>query len=260
MTDSNRPRHLIDNSADDFPENHGVDEEFIPPARPESTGGQELAGASAALSQEQAAQAPGLPLRGFAMILIAVAVLLIIWGAFSLMGDKDEVAGGEGGVVNSQEQPQKQQPANPPAAPSSPAEEPADKLADKSAEKPDDKPAEKPDDKPAEVVRGETHVTVLNNSPIQGLAGTTADQLKGEQWQATSVGNLPDSAYTFRESAVFYPAGDPTAKAAAEQIARQLGITAQERTGAIDEAMRGAQMLDGPAPGGIIVVTTNDLQ
>ncbi|HJD50094.1 MAG TPA: LytR C-terminal domain-containing protein, partial [Candidatus Corynebacterium intestinavium] len=107
--------------------------------------------------------------------------------------------------------------------------------------------------------REATHVTVLNNSPIEGLAGRTADGLRGEKWDAKSIGNLPDSAYVFRESVVLYPAGDAKAKAAAEQIAKEHGLQTRERNREIDDSLRDVQLLDGPPPGAVIVVTVDDM-
>ncbi|RRQ19202.1 hypothetical protein CXF33_03555, partial [Corynebacterium bovis] len=111
-----------------------------------------------------------------------------------------------------------------------------------------------------EVDRGRTVVTVLNNSPVQGLASDTAAKLKQDRWSRTGYGNLPDEAGAFPESVVLYPGGNAEAKAAAEAIAADLHITARQRDAGIDRQLAGAAMLDGPGPSNVVVVTTRDLR
>ncbi|WP_246821300.1 LytR C-terminal domain-containing protein [Corynebacterium sp. HMSC27B11] len=245
-------------------------------------GGAAVAGAAGAGAAGAAAGEPGgqvgaearsgqgLPLRGLAMVLIAVAIALIAWGAVSFVngGDSEDgnVQAGQEGEDTSNLSPAEQarlakekenaerQAARDKAADDAKAE--AEKKAE--AERRDNENAENQgalSDKDREA----THVTVLNNSPIEGLAGRTADGLRGEKWDAKSIGNLPDSAYVFRESVVLYPAGDAKAKAAAEQIAKEHGLEARERNREIDDSLRDVQLLDGPAPGAVIVVTVNDM-
>lgn len=218
----------------------------------------------------EARSGQGLPLRGLAMVLIAVAIALIAWGAVSFVngGDSEDgnVQAGQEGEDTSNLSPAEQarlakekenaerQAARDKAADDAKAE--AEKKAE--AERRDNENAENQgalSDKDREA----THVTVLNNSPIEGLAGRTADGLRGEKWDAKSIGNLPDSAYVFRESVVLYPAGDAKAKAAAEQIAKEHGLETRERNREIDDSLRDVQLLDGPAPGAVIVVTVNDM-
>ncbi|TYR16606.1 LytR family transcriptional regulator [Corynebacterium urealyticum] len=220
----------------------------------------------------EARSGQGLPLRGLAMVLIAVAIALIAWGAVSFVnGDSKDgtVQAGQGDEDTSNLSPAEQarlakekenaerQAARDKAANDAKAEEAkkaeAEKKAAEEAENAENQGALSDKDREA------THVTVLNNSPIEGLAGRTADGLRGEKWDAKTIGNLPDSAYVFRESVVLYPAGDAKAKAAAEQIAKEHGLEARERNREIDDSLRDVQLLDGPAPGAVIVVTVNDM-
>lgn len=211
----------------------------------------------------EARSSQGLPLRGLAMVLIAVAIALIAWGAVSFVNGGDSEDGnaqaGQGDEDTSNLSPAEQarlakekenaerQAARDKAADDAKAE------AKKKAEDAENQGALSDKDREA------THVTVLNNSPIGGLAGRTADGLRGEKWDAKSIGNLPGSAYVFRESVVLYPAGDAKAKAAAEQIAKEHGLETRERNREIDASLRDVQLLDGPVPGAVIVVTVNDM-
>ena len=204
------------------------------------------------------------------MVLIAVAVLFMVWGAFSLLGDDDksgEKVASESGVQKNGDEKGAEQGKKPTSEPKkTPAKAPA--KEDKKTEKaPAEEPAKAPEEQPAppaaapaEVDRNATHVTVLNNSPIKGLAGKTATTLRDGQWDASSVGNLPDTERVFNKSAVYYPAGDATSQAAAEEIAGELGISAEQCDGDIDKSIKAANMLEGPDAGEIVVITTNDMQ
>lgn len=224
----------------------------------------------------EARSGQGLPLRGLAMVLIAVAIALIAWGAVSFVNGGDSkngnVQAGQGDEDTSNLSPAEQarlakekenaerQAARDKAANDAKAEEAKKaEAAKKAAEEAENAENAENQGVLSDKDREATHVTVLNNSPIEGLAGRTADGLRGEKWDAKSIGNLPDSAYVFRESVVLYPAGDAKAKAAAEQIAKDHGLEARERNREIDDSLRDVQLLDGPAPGAVIVVTVNDL-
>lgn len=200
----------------------------------------------------------GLPMRGLVMILAAVGVLLVGWGAFTLLSGDDK--GEENAAATSQPAEQNQEPAaapnNPaPAEESAPAEEPAaeDNSADQAQPaQPADEAAAAPAIDPAK-----EYIAVLNNSPIQGLAGDVSNKIKEGEYKSTGFGNLPDA--TFPESVVVYPSDSDGARQAAEDLARQLGIRAEARTPEIDRAIDNAQMLEGAAPDQIVVITTNNM-
>ncbi|RAV32300.1 LytR C-terminal domain-containing protein [Corynebacterium heidelbergense] len=237
MTEPHRPRHALDE-----------DPAFAVPAEaPETT-----------------EPSPGLPLRGLAMVLLAVGALLAAWGAFSFFGgsDGDQSTNAAQSAATSSAR-ISTVPSAPPA-PSSAAAQPS------GSQQPPSPSSEPPRDggaaagsgtgnQGAQVDRARTYVTVLNNSPVQGLAGDTAGKLRGRQWANTGVGNLPDTQYRFPRSVVLYPAGDANARAAAESVASDLGLPAEQRTPEIDRSLGGARMQQGPNPGAVVVVTTNDL-
>nr|WP_228073481.1 LytR C-terminal domain-containing protein [Corynebacterium sp. ED61] len=193
------------------------------------------------------------------MILLAVGIVLVGWGAFSLAGGDDEsteqnAASTESVTEQAQQPSQTQQSAAPSQSPEkNPSEtqgqEPAAPEAGVGNEGADER----------QVNKADQQVTVLNNSPIQGLAGDTAKTLRDKQWGKTSFGNLPDTEGAFPKSVVLYPGNDANARAAAEQVAADLGIEVQARTPEIDGRLAAADMLEGEGPAAVVVVTTNDM-
>lgn len=215
----------------------------------------------------------GLPMRGLVMILAAVGVLLVGWGAFTLLsGDED---GDNSAAETSQhadaEQQQDAAAAQKDAAKDKTAQDKAAKdSAAQDGEKSDQPAEDKADAKPAEPnqpAQGEAaapaidpakeYIAVLNNSPIQGLASDVSNKIKEGDFKSTGFGNLPDA--TFPESVVVYPTDNDGARQAAEDLASQLGIRAEARTPEINRAIDNAQMLEGAAPDQIVVITTNNM-
>lgn len=199
------------------------------------------------------------------MILVAVAVLLIAWGAFSLIGNKDDSSqqaaqssnsGQNSGANGAQKSGANSAGQGQIGAQNSAGAPTSGAPASGSAQP----PAGAPGAGQGGVVNKATeYIAVLNNSPIKGLAGDVANKLHGKQWEKTGVGNLPDNSGVFPNSVVLYPKGNPAAKTAAEQMASDLGIKAQERSDATDRTIAGVKMLEGQPPAGIVVVTTNDM-
>lgn len=282
MTDSNRPRHSLDD--DRYDEAFAFEDDYAEEGYGDTgAAAAGTAGAQAAGSEAVANDSSGLPLRGLAMILIAVAVVLIAWGAFSMFGGPDEGAG-ESRQNASQQQPadgeqqnqQGQQNAEGQGNPEGQDESAPGSVRGEGREGDDNNDAASAENRQEDAAQGgaesnggapaagtvdkaRQQITVLNNSPIQGLASETTDRLRGEQWQRTSFGNLPDTEGAFPKSVVLYPASDANAKAAAEEIARNLGIAAEARTPEIDDTLGGAEMLEGEGPASVVVVTTNDM-
>ncbi|MBG9290864.1 LytR C-terminal domain-containing protein [Corynebacterium diphtheriae] len=152
-----------------------------------------------------------LPLRGIAMILIAVALMLGAWGVYSVTSDNSSSAPKTSTAETSEQTPAEKSPPQAPAVSDTPA------ASDAPAEKaPADKPADKPAaDKPA--AERPVPVRVLNNSTVQGLAAQVADTLRSHGIDVVEVGNLPDAVVP--QTTVFYPAGH---QAQAQKIADQL--------------------------------------
>ncbi|MBG9258607.1 LytR C-terminal domain-containing protein [Corynebacterium belfantii] len=158
-----------------------------------------------------------LPLRGIAMILIAVALMLGAWGVYSVTSDNSSSAPKTSTAEASEQTPAEKSAPQAPAASDTPAASDAPGESAAPAEKaPADKPADKPAaDKPA--AERPVPVRVLNNSTVQGLAAQVADTLRSHGIDVVEVGNLPDAVVP--ETTVFYPAGH---QAQAQKIADQL--------------------------------------
>jgi hypothetical protein len=77
-------------------------------------------------------------------------------------------------------------------------------------------PTAKPEPKP--VKRGDTYVTIFNNTRVKGLASGVADKAKGAGWNVVATDNWYG---TVDGTAVYYP---PRLKAAAEELGFDLGI------------------------------------
>lgn len=187
----------------------------------------------------------GPPLRGLAMILTAVALVLILWGAFSLFGDDD----GDDAAA-----PVATAPAPAPDAAVSPAETAAPEAP--ATQAPEGTPAA-PD---AVVVdRAATRVTVLNNSN-EPIAESTADRLRGAQWSDTGYGNLEGRIEGIsEESRVYYPEGNVQAQAAAEEVARDLGLEAVPGNADYYNQFGAASLREGGRADGVVVVLTAPL-
>ncbi|AEX70656.1 LytR C-terminal domain-containing protein [Corynebacterium diphtheriae] len=158
-----------------------------------------------------------LPLRGIAMILIAVALMLGAWGVYSVTSDNSSSAPKTSTAETSEQTPAEKSAPQAPAASDTPAPSDAPGESAAPAEKaPANKPADKPAaDKPA--AERPVPVRVLNNSTVQGLAAQVADTLRSHGIDVVEVGNLPDAVVP--ETTVFYPAGH---QAQAQKIADQL--------------------------------------
>ncbi|MHC9675309.1 hypothetical protein BUW94_10900 [Corynebacterium diphtheriae] len=158
-----------------------------------------------------------LPLRGIAMILIAVALMLGAWGVYSVTSDNSSSAPKTSTTETSEQTPAEKSAPQAPAVSDTPATSDAPGESAAPAEKaPADKPADKPAaDKPA--AERPVPVRVLNNSTVQGLAAQVADTLRSHGIDVVEVGNLPDAVVP--ETTVFYPAGH---QAQAQKIADQL--------------------------------------
>lgn len=173
------------------------------------------------------ATSTSLPLRGFAMVLIAVAVVLGLWALYALTqggGDEESTpaaatssapAGGAEGPTTSA------------AAPSQQPEADAEHSSD--APSPAPAPAEQPAPK---------KVSVLNNSMTQGLADRVSRDLEGKGYELGEVGNFPEEVLP--ETTVFFPKGDAVAEAEARKIASGLGGIARENIDSLpDRATEG---------------------
>ncbi|AEF39008.1 LytR C-terminal domain-containing protein [Hoyosella subflava] len=161
-----------------------------------------------------------LPLRSFAFMLLSAAVVFIAIGVFVL---RDASADSE---------PQASAPlaaTTTTAAPTTTAEP-----------TPEPTPEETTTLAPPPVPAVQVHV--LNNSTVQGLAGQTADTLRGSGWQVGNTGNY--SASVVGGTTVYY--GDaPGEQQVAERVAATLGASTAPRFAGISDQ-----------PPGVVVILT----
>ncbi|MGV0430507.1 LytR C-terminal domain-containing protein [Corynebacterium tuberculostearicum] len=218
------------------------------------------AGSAAGASASRAAKRPagggahakkgGLPLRGLAMVLIAVAVMLGLWALYSMTsGDDDSTVASESKQENSTGSTIGAAPegsAGPdaagsraPGAPgasegaSAPAPAPAPTpgegdaagdpaasgAADERAAAEGDAAAGEENAHSAARDRNDIKVSVLNNSGEVDKAKKEADSLKGGGFKVGYVGNLPGDVLTVPKTTVFFPEGDASAEALAKEVA-----------------------------------------
>ncbi|WP_420098363.1 LytR C-terminal domain-containing protein [Corynebacterium sp.] len=283
MTDQNGPRHGDDAVYDPNPDT-AYDDEYAMDA------GAAGAGAAGTTGAAGADVAGGPPLRGLAMVLTAVAVVLIAWGVYSFVGGDDGDDSTQDTVAGQDASGAAQDGSGRGADGASSATDAADaedgEGTDAASDDRDngDDPADSadPDDPAAPdaarnggdpeaagnsgggggapgVDRGTTAVTVLNNSG-EPVAQSTADRLRGEQWTNVGYGNLRGRIDGIsEESRVYYPEGNAESQAAAEQVAGDLGITAAPGNPDYYDRFGEADVRTGPRADGVVVVLTGPL-
>lgn len=208
----------------------------------------------------------GLPMRGLAMILIAVAVLLAAWALWSMLGDSDEsvtaetattaaettentgstdatgtadatdatVASESRDAAREAEDPQES------TAPEEPRDgERADQPAPAAGE-----PAREGDRAAAVGTRPAgapvTTLHVLNNSTVPQLAARVAESLEPD-FEKVESGNLPD--VVIPRNTVYFTEGNPGAEQAARELADRVNGVAMERTPVLPEETGGKDAL-----------------
>lgn len=161
-------------------------------------------------------------MRGLAMILIAVAVLLAAWALWSMQGKDDSTS-----TASSTEQTQSTQ-TNPGTTGSVAASEP--EAGAESSEEAAENASEETAADPQPAGNASTPVNtlyVLNNSTVPQLAARVADTLSGD-YQNVESGNLPDTIIP--QNTVYFTAGNAEAEKAARELADRVGGVAMERS------------------------------
>lgn len=204
-----------------------------------------------------------------AMILTAVAVVLIIWGAFSLFGgddgSDDTLSGSDTSATAAAPAPgEADQGASEAAgADGSDDADGADGASNdpaSSAQAPVPGDEAGTGDSAAEVDRG-IGVTVLNNSTESGLSQSGADRVRDSDWTNVGYGNLQGRIEGIsEESRVYYPEGNAAAQAAAEQVATDLGLQAAPGNADYYNRFREASVREGGAADAVVVVLTGPLR
>ena len=217
------------------------------------------AGAGSAAGAGAAGAGSRLPLRGLAMVLISVAILLGLWGIFALTSSDETTAtntaensqnanqtGGHGadGAHGANGDNNGNAGAGAPADghPHEGEHEghhdgaPGDDAAHDGA-RPEGAPApggERPAGRAgagAGAGAGAPQnfdVTVLNNSTVSGLAHRVTQTLEREGLHTRESGNLPGGDKVLPENTVFFPAGNAAAEQRARELADRVGGIARE--------------------------------
>lgn len=208
--------------------------------------------------------AGGLPMRGFAMILIAVAVLLGAWALWSMTSkdDSSTVATTEtqspttvAGTAVSQAPAQSSVAAAPissaPVAAGANTSAPATAAAGAPATAAAGAPAAGATGAAGSANAAGTPVTtlhVLNNSTVPQLAARVADELKGD-YEHVESGNLSDVVVP--ENTVYFTPGNTAAEEAARELADRVGGIAVARTDVLPKETEGNDA--------IVLVLTQDV-
>ena len=209
-----------------------------------------------------AAPATKLPVRGLAMVLIAVAVMLGMWALYAMTsdnstdvaegsGDTDAAVSGpaQGGAEGENQADQAGDGNKDGTAAGSDADKDsgahadaaggdADADQDAAAEGADAEGEDAADSDAAEGAsaadreQADIPVNVYNNSGRANFAADEAERLKSQNFKVSEVGNLSGEVLVAPQTTVYYPEGD----AAAENLAKELA----------------AQYYGGTVPGGAI--------
>ncbi|MEO5304884.1 MULTISPECIES: LytR C-terminal domain-containing protein [Corynebacterium] len=194
---------------------------------------------SAAAPAAAAAPASKLPLRGLAMVLIAVAVMLGMWALYAMTSDKSEdtaqnapagndavVSGpatggaeGDGAAGGASGEADKNKDA-------AENERPAD--ADADSENAAEAGAEHGENTEAGANAGnsdraqaEIPVNVFNNSGRANFAADEAERLKSQHFHIAEVGNISGDVLVAPKTTVYFPEGDAAAESLAKEVAAQ---------------------------------------
>lgn len=183
-------------------------------------------------------------MRGLAMILIAVAVLLAAWALWSMQG-KDDTSTTSAGQTQSTETNAGTIAESSGSSDSEQASAEPGTSEETSAEQ---QPAA---DGEAGVAAGGASLAngnstpvntlyVLNNSTVPQLAARVADSLSGD-YQKVESGNLPDTIIP--QNTVYFTAGNTEAEKAARELADRVSGVAMERSDALPTETEGKDAL-----------------
>lgn len=200
----------------------------------------------------------GLPLRGLAMVLIAVAVMLGLWGLYAMTSEDDDStvasdseqsksdasanggqegngaggaapdgARGDGSRDGNNQPPREGENAHPNGGAEGEANRDANRDAGRDAgargggnDRGGEEARAGGNDAPSAARdRNDIKVSVLNNSGESDKAKNEADVLKDGGFKVGYVGNLPGDVLTVPKTTVFYPEGDTSAESLAKEVA-----------------------------------------
>ncbi|MCF4007240.1 LytR C-terminal domain-containing protein [Corynebacterium uropygiale] len=164
----------------------------------------------------------GLPLRGLAMVFIAIAIILALWGIYAVMSGSDEDKGSTPSSAPAASAPaDASAPAQGEKPTSSDSASPAPSESSQESPAPSEKPSEAP--APAPAPEGPVRLNVLNNSTVSGLAKDVSGTLKDRGFDPGEVGNLPGEQLQLGRTTVFFQGGNADLERRAHELADQIG-------------------------------------
>lgn len=183
-------------------------------------------------------------MRGLAMILIAVAVLLAAWALWSMQG-KDDTATSSTGQTQSTE-------TNAVTVSSADSSGPSD--SEQASAEPGTSEETSAEQQAVDGEAGNAAsvgsasgnstpvntLYVLNNSTVPQLAARVADSLSGD-YQKVESGNLPDTIIP--QNTVYFTAGNAEAEKAARELADRVSGVAMERSDVLPTETEGKDAL-----------------
>lgn len=216
---------------------------------------------AAAGAEGGAAAGTTLPLRGFAMVLIAVAVMFGLWALYAFTQDNGSEQAAEDTSQQAEQQAGDANAPEPGTVGADTAQQSAEAIAPENgegAESAGDEGAESAENEgqPADAERegegregasGSTgsgnaaapaplKINVLNNSVTQGLAADVSDRLRADGRELGEVGNFSDDVLP--ETTVFFPAGNADAERVARELADEFNGVARENIDTLPDNTR----------------------
>ena len=202
-----------------------------------------------------------LPLRGFAMVLIAVAVMFGLWALYAFTQDNGSEQAAEDTSQQSEQQAGDANAPEPGTVGADTAQQSAEAIAPENNEGAEGAGAEgaegaENEGQPADAERegegregasGSTgsgnaaapaplKINVLNNSVTQGLAADVSDRLRADGRELGEVGNFADDVLP--ETTVFFPAGNAEAERVARELADEFNGVARENIDTLPDNTR----------------------
>lgn len=191
-------------------------------------------------SAAASASASKLPLRGVAMVLIAVAVMLGMWALYAMTSDSSEdtaqdapandaavsgpaTGGAEGDAATggaAGEADKNKDAAENAAGSEANPDANAENAAEADVEQGENAEAGANAGN-ADRPQAEIPVNVYNNSGRVNYAADEAERLKSEKFKVAEVGNISDDVLVAPQTTIFFPQGDAAAENLAKEVAAQ---------------------------------------
>jgi len=204
------------------------------------------AGAGAGTGSSTAAAAGGVPKRGLAMILIAVALLLALWGVYAMTKDSsDDQAANDPASQSAQDpneqngQAQQSRQDQTQADPNNPNAQQGQEQGQQGQQNQNPNELNAQNRQPGQdgtqgngaapvgannpmTAENET-VNIYNNSAMQDFANRVAAQANEKGMKVGEVGNIPGESAIFEQNTVLYDPATPGAEDRARELADKVG-------------------------------------